>query len=67
MATTASMQHHTRDMQATLRHHARVDAGFKPLALPALAAAVQMSRRETRKPAGERQVPAILRVEALTD
>jgi hypothetical protein len=54
-------------MQATLRHHARVDAGFKPLALPALAAAVQMSRRETRKPAGERQVPAILRVEALTD
>ena len=67
MATSASMQHRTRDLEATLRHHPRVDAGFKPLALPALAAAVQMSRREARKPATERQVPAILRVEALTD
>ena len=67
MATSASMQHKTRDAQASLHHHPRTDSGFKPLALPALAAAVQMSRRDTRRPVVERQVPAILRVEAITD
>ena len=67
MAISASVQNHARDTQTAPRHEGRAETRFKPLALPALAAAVEMSRRDIRRPVAERQVPAILRVEALTD
>ncbi|HEX2553626.1 MAG TPA: hypothetical protein VHL98_07995 [Microvirga sp.] len=67
MATTASMHQQARQPQTNLRRDGWGEAVFKPLALPALAAAVQMSRRDDRRPATERQVPSILRVEALVD
>lgn len=60
---------HTARQDRHARPHAeqkRLDvAGFKPLALPALAAAVHMSRRTQRRPAGERDLPAILHEDAV--
>jgi hypothetical protein len=51
------------DREAT-RQKPRLDAGFKPLALPALAAAVHMTKHAERR-APQRTLPAILREEAL--
>ncbi len=42
---------------------AAASAGFKPIAIPALAAAVETARRTTR-PVAPKDVPAILRKEA---
>jgi hypothetical protein len=43
------------------------DGGFKPVALPALAAAVHMTARTQPRKAAHRDIPAILREEALID
>lgn len=67
MGQTASNHHHARGTQEALRAERSTGAEFKPLALPALAAAVEMAKRGARRPAAERQIPAILRIEAFVD
>ena len=65
MVHTAKNFDERRD--SSLRNAEPRDRGFKPLALPALAAAVRVTgRTEARKPP-YREIPAILREEALTD
>ena len=65
MAQSASIHPQTRPSQEASGRDRRLETGFKPLALPALAAAVQMSRRTTRRATAERDIPAILREDAL--
>jgi hypothetical protein len=65
MVHTAKTFDERRD--SSLRNAEPRANGFKPLALPALAAAVRVTgRSQARKPA-YREIPAILREDALTD
>ena len=50
--------------QSDRRRAPAAEEAFKPLALPALAAAVRASRKEPRRQA-TRELPAILRKDAL--
>ena len=59
-------QNLSQDTDVERRRGPRAEAVFKPLALPALAAAVHATRRQPR--ANPRQeLPAFLRKEAVTD
>jgi len=64
MGQTTRPDQPVRTTQATVRPDERREPGFKPLALPALAAAVHVSHRRTERPV-KRDVPAILREEAV--
>jgi hypothetical protein len=69
MSQKVSQHDHVRSPQDAARRDRRLAEAFKPLALPALAAAVQMSKsqKSARRPPSDDQVPAILRVEAFVD
>ncbi len=69
MSQNISQHDQVRSSQDAARRDRRLAEAFKPLALPALAAAVQMSKRQqsAQRPVADRKVPAILRVEALVD
>ncbi len=56
--------HHEGAEPAVQRRDRRLEAGFKPLALPALAAAVQARKTAPSRPV-ERDLPAFLREDAL--
>jgi hypothetical protein len=65
MGHTASHHHTARDSQEALRRDRVLAAEFKPLALPALAAAVHASKQNPRRAEAKREVPAILREDAV--
>ena len=64
MGQATQFDHQQRADRESARQKPRLDAGFKPLALPALAAAVHMAKTAERR-SSERALPAILREEAL--
>jgi hypothetical protein len=64
MGQATQFKHALRTDREATRQKPGVEAGFKPLALPALAAAVHMTRQAERR-STERALPAILREEAL--
>ncbi len=53
-----------RQHPATQAAQAAAEAGFKPIAIPALAAAVETARRAAPRAAAPKDVPAILRNDA---
>jgi hypothetical protein len=64
MGQATQFDHAQRSDRDGARQKPRVEAAFKPLALPALAAAVHMTKLAEQRPV-ERRMPAILREEAL--
>ncbi len=65
MSQKVSQHDHVRSPQDAARRDRHLAEAFKPLALPALAAAVHMSRKPPRATEVKRDIPAILHEDAI--